>query len=529
MRKNLPITDHELQLDLKRPIVTRTDLKGVIRYANPAFISISGYCRDELIGQPHNIVRHPDMPPEAFSDLWKTVKQDMPWRGLVKNRAKNGDYYWVDAYVTPTYEHGQKSGYMSVRNRPSAADIAAAESLYRAVGQHGARFPATRVTSEPSLQLRLGLAVAVPLICMLAAALAGSGPTLWAALGIGAFSLLGLGGWAAIGIKAPIERAQSALRNMSESNFKFDIDTRAPSEFSALLQGLQSMKVNLRAVFADVVSAANDVNARSAQLHTHIADVTRRTAEESDGIGGVAAALEELSVSVNEISDATGRSAHHAATMTTLVEQGAVQIASTMDATHDVVERVQGAQQLIDQLSQEISAIHIVTQTIKEIADQTNLLALNAAIEAARAGESGRGFAVVADEVRKLAERTTQSTTEIGATIAKVGERTQAALQAMHGATAKVEESANFTRHSAEAFGAIKASASEVAASASEINLMLRQQNEASREVAQTMERLNTIAEGNQASMAVADQSTTDLAETADALLQLLKDFEKSL
>ena len=100
MKKNLPVTNTEVLLDPDTTIISTTDLKGQITYVNEEFIQISGFEKDELIGKSHNIVRHPDMPPEAFADLWETIKSGKPWRGLVKNRCKNGDYYWVDAFVT---------------------------------------------------------------------------------------------------------------------------------------------------------------------------------------------------------------------------------------------------------------------------------------------------------------------------------------------------------------------------------------------------------------------------------------------
>ena len=99
MKINMPINQTEYRVDPKQPIVTRTDLKGVITYANPAFVALSGFSEKELIGHSHNVVRHPDMPPEAFDDLWQTLKAGSPWQGIVKNRTKDGGFYWVDAYV----------------------------------------------------------------------------------------------------------------------------------------------------------------------------------------------------------------------------------------------------------------------------------------------------------------------------------------------------------------------------------------------------------------------------------------------
>ena len=130
MKLNLPVTNTEVEVAAASNIVSRTDLKGVITFVNRDFIDISGFTEDELIGQSHNIVRHPDMPPEAFKDLWDTVKAGKPWVGMVKNRCKNGDYYWVEANVTPYAENGILQGYISVRKKPTLEQIEAAEALY---------------------------------------------------------------------------------------------------------------------------------------------------------------------------------------------------------------------------------------------------------------------------------------------------------------------------------------------------------------------------------------------------------------
>ncbi|MEL7982255.1 methyl-accepting chemotaxis protein [Vreelandella titanicae] len=130
MRNNQPVSQREIELKEDDFLVSRTDTKGRITYANPAFIDISGFEHAELIGAPHNLIRHPDMPPAAFENLWKTVKTGETWRGLVKNRCKNGDHYWVNASVTPIIEDGQVVGYTSVRVQASRAAIEQAERAY---------------------------------------------------------------------------------------------------------------------------------------------------------------------------------------------------------------------------------------------------------------------------------------------------------------------------------------------------------------------------------------------------------------
>ncbi len=131
MRTNLPVTGNEILLSDNSMIVSKTDLKGRITYVNKDFLDISGFTEKELIGEPHNLVRHPDMPVEAFRDLWASLKEGRPWVGYVKNRCKNGDHYWVEAHAAPIWENGQVSGYMSVRRKLARDKVDACEKAYR--------------------------------------------------------------------------------------------------------------------------------------------------------------------------------------------------------------------------------------------------------------------------------------------------------------------------------------------------------------------------------------------------------------
>src|SRR5471032_44790 len=195
MRNNQPVSNREMEVLDDQAIVSKTDLSGNIVYVNPYFTQISGYSEAELLGAPQNIVRHPDMPPEAFADLWDSIKGGTPWTGIVKNRCKNGDYYWVRANVTPIRENGKTTGYMSVRVKPARAQIDSAEQAYRALregGKHGIRIKNGQVIrsgagtllsrlSHVSLAMRIWLATSVVnvlqvIVC--AAALMGGRPQL---------------------------------------------------------------------------------------------------------------------------------------------------------------------------------------------------------------------------------------------------------------------------------------------------------------------------------------------------------------
>ncbi|WP_435628354.1 methyl-accepting chemotaxis protein [Candidatus Ferrigenium straubiae] len=137
--KNAYVSQKEVPFPAEAVLVSKTDTKGIITYANDAFVVISGYAREELVGTSHNIVRHPDMPPSAFQWLWDTLKAERPWRGTVKNRCKNGDHYWVRATVAPIIEGGKITGYVSVRKAPTREQIAEAEALYKELNRSGAQ------------------------------------------------------------------------------------------------------------------------------------------------------------------------------------------------------------------------------------------------------------------------------------------------------------------------------------------------------------------------------------------------------
>ena len=529
MRNNQPVTQHELFLHPKRPIVTKTDLKGLITYANRAFIEISGFTEEELIGESHNIVRHPDMPPEAFEDLWRTVEAGHPWKGLVKNRSKHGDYYWVDAYVTPLMENGKAIGYMSVRSAPDKQQCQQAEQLYAEIRAQRSACPVTRQPYTLSIQQMLLLAMLPPIVALLAQFILPDG-ILRTTLNVASILWLMTGAILIYqGIAAPLAQARQGLSRLAEGNFKEAIAQSGCQDMRRMLEMLETMRINTRAVLADVVTGAHDISQAATATHTEASHLEKRGEHALEGITRVAAALEQLSVSVNEISITTQAGANHANAATHLADQGESTMRETSTATRQVMGEFEHTRDAILVLEKSTEEIGSVTSVIKEIANQTNLLALNAAIEAARAGEQGRGFAVVADEVRKLAERTAGNTLEIEQSINVLHERTRQVLQNVQLALNKVEGVESAISTATASLDAIRAANQGVSASAANVAEMLQQQSSASTEVAQNMETMSALTEQNSHSIATTREVAQQLHTTAHDLKRLVSHFERHL
>lgn len=251
MKINQPVTDREVKLKEGQELVSITDLKGIITYANPEFIEISGFSREELIGQNHNLVRHPDMPPAAFRDLWDTLKLGRPWSNLVKNRCKNGDYYWVKANVTPIYRNGEAVEYISVRTRPEQHEIDQAAALYSRLQQGQVSLPNPASIPEQGLGTGLrntalsgvALAVLVDAGVFLAAL-----PDAWLMSGpLLAFIYLVLGAKKCLQQEAtdPIQLARNYMLEVSQGEYLAPIPLQNAGATGSLLRSVKSLAIKL--------------------------------------------------------------------------------------------------------------------------------------------------------------------------------------------------------------------------------------------------------------------------------------------
>lgn len=528
MRTNLPVTQTERFLQPGRPIVTKTDLKGRITYVNASFVEISGFTAEELLGAPHNIVRHPDMPPAAFADLWATSKRGEPWRGLVKNRAKNGDFYWVEAFVTPIKENGETVGYISVRVPPDKAEVTRAEQLYRDVREGRAQLPATApLISLSSIGNRL-LALWALVAALLVGALMVPSEYAWA-LGIPGLAVIaGAALWQRNSLLRPLSLLEKALADVDEGQLARRI-VPVGGMLDRLFMQAESMRLHTRAMFADVLIAAREVAERSDELQRSISELEETSGNQSSRVMQVAAAMEEMSVSVSEISSNTEQSLEASQSTDEAARTSQRDMDSSTSSVQAVVQVVEETQGAVDAMQASIQHIGEFARLIKEIADQTNLLALNAAIEAARAGESGRGFAVVADEVRKLAERTAKTTADISKSVEEVEDRGAQAAASMSRAIDAVHRGTESIQLTSSSMSRISEASRHATELAHDVRRMLQQQSDASHEVAVSMEALSSLVDKNHHTVGDVGEAMGRLRATSNELHALVKHLENAL
>ncbi len=528
MRNNQPVVNQECIIPADAAIVSRTDSRGVITFVNDDFLSQAGFTREELIGQPHNIVRHPDMPQEAFRDLWATLQAGRAWTGLVKNRRKDGAYYWVKATATPTPD----GGYMSVRVAPTRDEVAAADALYRHMREHsgvhleGGRLVPTglaalvrwaldrRLSTKlwvSTLASMVGILLAVALGWLgLDAAAAGQSPESYrtALGGLALFTLLlwpPVAFWVIRTFSLPLRQAIDAAHAIAAFDLSRPVPLAGKDEVGELLDRFAIMRNNLQegaAMIKQNTRRLDSVVRNMTDASGEAADVARDQAESS---ASMAAAVEELSVSIDQVGE-------HAAEANAVSRESGEALAAGGGVVHEtageigrIAEAVNSSAGTIRELEGYSVEISSIVDVIKEIAEQTNLLALNAAIEAARAGEAGRGFAVVADEVRKLAERTANSTHQITAMISKVQQGARQAVADMEAGVTRVTEGVRMAHEAGDSVADIRHKSERVMRAVDDINLALKEQSVAAREIARNVERVAQMTErGSEASRKVA-------------------------
>ena len=718
MKNNQPITQKNYPVRNDCAIISHTDEEGMITYVNDDFVDYAGYTRQELIGKPHNIVRHPDMPQEAYRDMWATLKQGKAWQGIVKNRRKNGDHYWVKATASPRPE----GGYMSVRLKATDEEIRSAEDLYRQINQgsghrleggyvkapgviglfgklkrsfqnlgfakkiiiptallslimlavlaiglkhvhnesleasgfqsgqdliemafnarmfynqhivpkalnagltlthnhtaepHGIPLPATvmrslgemsvgnqlssefRLFSDQPFKFRTANEVKIDAFEQQALTFLKNNPNqlftqlitidnkpfyrvaradvmnhpsciachnthpdspkrdwqlgdvrgvaqatiplsdlneafwnpiykLGVIIIVMIILILSIISSITIGQKHRINRLKAVTQQIASGNLVAEMPMGRKDEIGSLFNSIVVMRNKLFEILFQMKVSTDSLTKSVHEMIDASQETAKGAFEQSNASTSMAAALEELSASVEQIGE-NASSAHESSVIAgEVAKKGAQAVFENSEEMNNISSAVQNAAERLSALEVLSVKIGEIVSTIKGIAEQTNLLALNAAIEAARAGEHGRGFAVVADEVRTLAERTAISTVEITNMVGQIQGETQTAVTEMRSGVARVEKGVENARLAGQSVSDIESRTNLVVKATEEIQQVLIEQAQAAREVAHSVENVAKLAETNSVQAEQALQATATVREVTRMLEDLASQF----
>ena len=532
MRKNLPITGKNNDYAASQRIVSTTDTKGRITHVNEDFLTISGFDKEELIGKAHNIVRHPDMPSAAYEDLWKTIKTGKPWMGIVKNRCKNGDHYWVDAFVTPMFENDEIIGYQSVRIKPSQKHVDSAEKFYKQIMLGKSSVFSKLKTVKCGLMGKIFLSGILTvtvgaLIYYLLSELTTLNPNLLFPLS--SIAMLATHFYFASSIAKPWQKAAEDAAGIIDNAIAQQVYTERQDELGKLQLAIHMQKSKLETVIWRIKDASQQLKETVETSLSTVRQTEQNMNEQNREIEHLATAMNEMTATVSEIAQNTNCTADSTQHADNQVVQGKDVVQETIRHINGLAHEVENAVVGINTLAHDSKQIGTIVEVITDIAEQTNLLALNAAIEAARAGEQGRGFAVVADEVRTLASRTQSATQEIQGMISKLQASADSAVTVMEKgqktATSAVEKAGS----AGESLDLITNAVNTITQMSTQIATAAEEQTAVSEEINRNVIHINELSEKTLSGTQMINETSNNVDQEVVRLENLVKQFGSNL
>lgn len=519
MKTNLPITGVELEFSNRSNILSTTNLKGQITYINRDFIDISGFSKEELIGKNHHIVRHPDMPSPVFKMFWADLKAEKSWMGIVKNRCKNGDHYWVDAYATPIKKNGQVEEYQSVRRKAQPQHIERAKKVYELINKgQTPRGVKTSASLTTKLLASITLPTLIPIVTYL---LQGSGIALLVACIIASlisasFTLVCL---------APLRKALKQIKKITDDKVARYVYTGRSDEVGSILLTIKKLESENAALIGRINDMSEALNENASNLSVAVNQSETWTMQQFEQTEHVATAVDQMSVSIGSVADSAKETSTASIRGLTTVKTGKNVVDANAAAISELKAQINNASRVINEVSKSSIDIEKILDVILGIADQTNLLALNAAIEAARAGEYGRGFAVVADEVRSLANRTQNSTKEIRRVIETLQSGVKNAVSVMEAGELMAEESVNKSAETASHLEEILKVINTISHMSDQIAQAVDEQSKVAQSIGESVTNIKTSSEQNLDAAKLSSDVTDKTVNITRRLDQLTNQF----
>lgn len=434
------MSDERVRFSDSDSLISTTNPESHITYCNEDFCRIAGYEEKELLGKPHNVIRHDDMPKAAFEQLWGYIQSGKSWMGLVKNKCKNSGYYWVSAFVTPIMDNeGKVFEYQSVRTQPTDEQVSRAFSLYAKL-RNGA------ISTRRTQWVRLSFWFNLILLGFIFASLYDAVPLtivfpLLILLCI--FNLI-----SAYQLKKRIATVNELAKSHYENSIMEQPYTGYCDDMSRIELAMLMKRAELRAASSRVRETSESLlRAARKEMENSLA-IDKELGQQDIATDATAVSAEEMLVSIDEVSKQAKQCSEFVQAAQRKAEKGSSTIDEAVETVNALSKQLDYSKMTLEQLYTDVGGIESILEMIQGIAEQTNLLALNAAIEAARAGEHGRGFAVVANEVRSLSAKTSSSVHDIRskievlqATVHKTGNQMSKGINASVLCVTKSQES----------------------------------------------------------------------------------------
>lgn len=510
----------EVQFNKDEMLLSTTNLDSSIKYANEDFCKIAGYSMQELKGNPHNMIRHPDMPKEAFKDLWQYIQSGHSWMGPVKNRCKNGDYYWVNAFVTPIKNSkGNVFEYQSVRTAADREVVNRAEKVYKKINE-GRPPLALKFSLDLTLWFQLFFIVALIFAIVVARF---TDITLLISVPMIILSVLAnilYFSWR-LKFKVLIKEAKSVFDNPLMS-YLYSGNNNA---ISAITLALKMREAELKAVVGRVCDVSDNITATAKEAAECGINVSSILSQQNNETEQVSTAMNEMSATVQDLAQVVDNAAQASQQGLEISNQGQKMVDETIAANHGLAMQLDEVENAIIRLVDGTKSIETVLNEISSIADQTNLLALNAAIEAARAGEQGRGFAVVADEVRALAMRTQHSTTEINKLLSQLQSESNVANKAMQKSSELSDNCVQLSGKTGESLQEIIVDVNELANLNTQIATAIEEQSLVSEEINRNIVAISDMAKMTEGHGQKSVELSSELLEKLEEQQALVTQF----